>query len=254
LSRDGSMVLINGVLTTFLHPSSFWDICCGRKWKFLLSRPSLHSWAINRLNPCLREFRRIKKHYARIHKPQFRFPMKNRKPPYCLPEDKAQVQFKAMYQLGHGEIRYQQLLTNGSLWKLTSLSTPSSQLAWIDLTILFFSLPVASSNKFPEFPTPPECHIFQRTCSAVIHDEVDMLTSSIVNDNAPCLIFSEIFQAACQRLWKASHTCIILALQWPWKLLLRLAHQLFWVFHPWALQALYFLNPNFAFSDLVLAC
>jgi hypothetical protein len=25
------------------------------------------------------------------------------------------------------------------------------------------------------------------------HDEVDMLTSSIVNDNAPCLIFSEIF-------------------------------------------------------------
>lgn len=169
MSRDGSMLLINGVLTKFLHPSSFWDICCRRKWKFLLSRPSLHSWAINRLNPCLGEFRRIKKHYARIHKPQFRFPMKNRKPPYCLPEDKAQVQFKAMYQLGHGEIRYQQLLTNGSLSKLTSsLSTPWSQLAWIDLTILFFSLPVASSNKFPEFQKQPECHIFQRTCSAVM--------------------------------------------------------------------------------------
>jgi len=128
LSRDGSMLLINGVLTKFLHPSSFWDICCGRKWKFLLSRPSLHSRAINRLNPCLGEIRRIKKHYARIHKPQFRFPMKNRKPPYCLPEDKAQVQFKAMYQLGPGEIRYQQLLTNGSLSMLTSsLSTPCKQ-------------------------------------------------------------------------------------------------------------------------------
>lgn len=182
-----------------------------------------------------------------------------------------------------------------------------SQLVWIDLTILFFSLPVASSNKFPEFQKQPECPAreanswilkyaqrmlmelmdqpqvvkeqqlinsnslitsyknlakkYTNLCLTYIpkdllcsHDEVDMLTSSIVNDNTPCLIFSENFQASCQRLWKASHTCIILAFQWPWKLLLRLAHQLFWVFHPWALQALYFLNPNFAFSDLVLAC
>jgi hypothetical protein len=32
------------------------------------------------------------------------------------------------------------------------------------------------------------------------YDEVDMLTSSIVNDNAPCLIFSEFFHAACGKL------------------------------------------------------
>ncbi len=127
-----------------------------------------------------------------------------------------------------------------------------SQLAWIDLTILIFSLPVASSNKFHEFQKQPECPAIEANswilkyaqrmlmelmdqpqvvkeqqlinsnslitsyknlakkytnlCLTYIpkdllcsHDEVDMLTS-IVNDNAPCLIFSEIFHATCGKL------------------------------------------------------